>query len=338
MMRTFKQTITSSAFILALFFGVFHSSAQTGSSGSPYTALGQAQNVTTNGVYYFNLTGTTFSTYVIAGGWVQLAFDFGNGIGNLPQVTSLTNTARGILHPTVLNKLGSATKVRITSNENSFAITSSNATHINRILNNQCLHTGTSDNGLQGSWTGSTGSLGSGCNSNSNNGLHQRIYHAACNGNGFHWVPKDNNQSLNLSIGDLAPSSYLQLWVQAPTVAVINGPVINTQPSASSQNLCLNSSSAALSVAATGTATITYQWYSNTTASTTGASLISGATSASYTPPTNVAGTLYYRAVVTSGVCPSINSDIISVQTDAATVAGTIASSSNLICNDSSLS
>ena len=51
--------------------------------------------------------------------------------------------------------------------------------------------------------------------------------------------------------------------------------------------------------------------------------------------PTNVAGTKYYKAVVTSGVCPSINSDIVSVQTDPLTVAGTITSSENLICNNS---
>ena len=49
--------------------------------------------------------------------------------------------------------------------------------------------------------------------------------------------------------------------------------------------------------------------------------------------PTNVAGTINYRAVVTSGICPSINSEVASVQVDPATVAGTIASTSNLICN-----
>ena len=51
--------------------------------------------------------------------------------------------------------------------------------------------------------------------------------------------------------------------------------------------------------------------------------------------PTNVAGTLNYRAVVTSGVCPSINSEIVSVQTDAATVAGDIyyLKGSSPICN-----
>jgi gliding motility-associated-like protein len=50
---------------------------------------------------------------------------------------------------------------------------------------------------------------------------------------------------------------------------------------------------------------------------------------------TNAAGVVKYRALVTSGVCPSIFSDEATVQVDAATVAGTIASSSNLICNGS---
>jgi len=36
--------------------------SQTGTVGSPFTQLGMARNVTSAGVYYFNLTGTTFST------------------------------------------------------------------------------------------------------------------------------------------------------------------------------------------------------------------------------------------------------------------------------------
>ena len=320
------------SFILFLSISKSFVFGQTGSLSSPFTSLGQAQNVTVAGVYYFNLTGTTFSTYVISGGWVQVAVDFGDGIGNLPQGSSLTNTARGILNTTVLSKLGSANVVKITSNSNSFSIVSSNATHITRLVNNQCLHTGTNDNGLQGSWSGSTGSLGSGCNSNSDNGLHQRIYHAACNGNGFHWVPKDNNQSLNLSWGELPSSSYLQLWVQAPMVAVINGPVINTQPSSAIQNLCLNSASTALSVAATGTGTITYQWYSNASPSNSGGTLISGATSSSYSPPTTVAGTKYYYVVATNpqGSTTSAVSGAITVS---ATSVGGTASSNQTICS-----
>jgi gliding motility-associated-like protein len=98
------------------------------------------------------------------------------------------------------------------------------------------------------------------------------------------------------------------------------------------QQWCIGSPATAVTLP-TYTGTIIWK-----TATTLGGTYntISGQTAAtlpSANLPTNVAGTLYYRAVVTSGVCPSINSDIISVQTDAATVAGTIASSSNLICN-----
>jgi hypothetical protein len=305
---------------------------QMGTVSSPFTSLGQAQNVSGAGVYYFNLSGTTFSTYVISGGWVQVAIDFGNGSGNLSQSTALTNTVRGILNPTVLSKLGSASVVKITSDNSSFSIASSNATHITRLVNNQCLHTGTSDNGLQGSWSGSTGSLSSSCNSNANNGLHQRIYHAACNGNGFHWVPIDNNQSLNLSIGELPASSYLQLWVQAPIVAVVNGPTINTQPSSSAQNLCLNTSSTSLSVAATGTGTITYQWYSNAAPSNSGGSLISGANSSSFSPPTAVAGIKYYYVVTTNSQGSTTSAVSGAITVVAASLGGTV-STNQIICS-----
>ena len=67
----------------------------------------------------------------------------------------------------------------------------------------------------------------------------------------------------------------------------------------------------------------------NTIAGQTGITLPSGSI------PTSIAGILYYRAVVTSGVCPSINSDTVKVTTDAATVAGTITSTSVEICNRS---
>ena len=46
--------------------------------------------------------------------------------------------------------------------------------------------------------------------------------------------------------------------------------------------------------------TLSYQWYSNTTNSTTGSTMIDGATSASYAVPTNSDGTTYYYCVVTA--------------------------------------
>ncbi|MCL2046744.1 MAG: S-layer homology domain-containing protein, partial [Oscillospiraceae bacterium] len=48
--------------------------------------------------------------------------------------------------------------------------------------------------------------------------------------------------------------------------------------------------------------TLTYQWYSNTTASNSGGTLIAGATSASYVPDTTFDGTFYYYVVVTNTI------------------------------------
>ena len=47
-----------------------------------------------------------------------------------------------------------------------------------------------------------------------------------------------------------------------------------------------------------GIASPSYQWYSNTTASSTGGNEISGATNATYQPSTATAGTIYYYCVV----------------------------------------
>ncbi|MBO5618809.1 MAG: InlB B-repeat-containing protein [Paludibacteraceae bacterium] len=56
----------------------------------------------------------------------------------------------------------------------------------------------------------------------------------------------------------------------------------------------------ALSVTATGNPAPTYQWYKNTSASTTGATSISGAEAANYTPDNSAASDLYYYCVATN--------------------------------------
>ena len=89
----------------------------------------------------------------------------------------------------------------------------------------------------------------------------------------------------------------------AVAVIINDLPVINAI-SLGTQTLCLNATPSNLSVtASTATGTISatgYQWYSNTTNSTSGASPIAGANTSSYTTPTNVAGTKYYFAVITN--------------------------------------
>ncbi|MGZ4123876.1 MAG: S-layer homology domain-containing protein, partial [Tumebacillaceae bacterium] len=62
----------------------------------------------------------------------------------------------------------------------------------------------------------------------------------------------------------------------------------------------LQGGSASLTVAASGGVKLSYQWYSNTTNSTSGGTAINGATDATYTAPTGSAGTTYYYCVVTN--------------------------------------
>ena len=57
-----------------------------------------------------------------------------------------------------------------------------------------------------------------------------------------------------------------------------------------------------LTAAVTGNPTPTIQWYSNTTASTDGATELTGETSTTYSPSTAAAGTTYYYAVATNSV------------------------------------
>ncbi len=76
---------------------------------------------------------------------------------------------------------------------------------------------------------------------------------------------------------------------------------IITQPDTTSQARCQNIPAQAISVVANGMNT-TYQWYSNTTNSNTGGTLIAGATSSTYTPLTTAGGTLYYYVVVTGNI------------------------------------
>lgn len=81
-------------------------------------------------------------------------------------------------------------------------------------------------------------------------------------------------------------------------INVFADPTISSQPIAT-QTLCQNATPINLDVTATGgNGTFSYQWYSNSTNTNTGGTLIAGATSNSYTPPTNTVGTKYYYCIV----------------------------------------
>jgi uncharacterized repeat protein (TIGR02543 family) len=77
-------------------------------------------------------------------------------------------------------------------------------------------------------------------------------------------------------------------------------PTITTQPTGGSAQ---QGTATTLTVAATKSdaGTLSYQWYSNTSASNSGGTALSGATNADYTTPTTLAeGTYYYYVVVTN--------------------------------------
>jgi gliding motility-associated-like protein len=82
-------------------------------------------------------------------------------------------------------------------------------------------------------------------------------------------------------------------------IIVSEDPTISSQPIAV-QTLCSNAIPTDLVVAAIGgNGSFNYQWYSNTLNSTTGGTLLTGATSASYTPPTGAVGTTFYYCLIT---------------------------------------
>ena len=86
-------------------------------------------------------------------------------------------------------------------------------------------------------------------------------------------------------------------------ITINTAPSISAQPSTGTQTTCINGTAfTALSVSASGTG-LTYQWYSNTSASNSGGTSIGSATSASYTPVNSASGTKYYYCIV-SGTSP----------------------------------
>ncbi len=106
---------------------------------------------------------------------------------------------------------------------------------------------------------------------------------------------------------------------------------ISVQPE--SKTTCINSATT-LSITAAGN-NPTFQWYSNTTNSSTGGTAISGATATNYSPSVSSTGTYYYYCVVkSSGAASSCSTDItstvVSVEVSPLSVGGTITGSASV--------
>ena len=87
-------------------------------------------------------------------------------------------------------------------------------------------------------------------------------------------------------------------------------PTIEKQPI--SAQYFKNDDADALSVEVTGYPAPSYQWYSNTSASNEGGTLLSGETNSTYTPSTTEIGTSYYYCVVTNSA-GTVTSEVASV-------------------------
>jgi hypothetical protein len=107
--------------------------------------------------------------------------------------------------------------------------------------------------------------------------------------------------------------------VATVTVTTVQVPVITiTTQSATNTTVTQGSITGSLSVAASvnPSTTLSYQWYSNTTNSNTGGTAISGATSASFTIPTNLTTTgspYYYFCEVRATGATSVRSNVATV-------------------------
>lgn len=90
-------------------------------------------------------------------------------------------------------------------------------------------------------------------------------------------------------------------------VIVTAAPVVLSQPQ--SQTVCIGQPLAQLTVTyQNGNGTPTYQWYSNTAASTTGGTAIAGQTTANFQPDATVAATNYYYVIITF---PSVGCSVL---------------------------
>ena len=148
-------------------------------------------------------------------------------------------------------------------------------------------------------------------------------YSSAINSNsGGTAIPGATTPRFLPSVGSVGTTYYyceitqsgLNCNVSSATAAIVvtPAPTFSTQPIAT-QTICLDGTLSPLTVVyQNGTPGGTYQWYSNTINSTSGGTMIPGATSSSYSPPSNSVGSFYYYCVVTlpSGGCSSITSNV----------------------------
>lgn len=143
----------------------------------------------------------------------------------------------------------------------------------------------------------------------------------------------DENQAVNSTITVTANSTEDNNESDSVTVTVLAAaqkPTFETDLSDSDATYTVGATeTTAVSVTASVTdkGILTYQWYQNTSNSTSGGTVISDETYSTYTPPTTTEGTIYYYVVVTNtlnGTTATATSKVAKITVEAATTTPTI--------------
>ncbi len=172
--------------------------------------------------------------------------------------------------------------------------------------------------------------------SGSNSGLLSLINHTGnitqwqySTNSGANWLNIENTSATYTS-GALTQTTWFRAEVQNGTCATAfsSHTVVSVNPTSavgianvSASPICHSSATSVSIASATGS--IQWQQSPNGTDSWINAVGGSGATTLTYTTP-NLTATTFYRAVVTSGVCTSVNSNVVEVTVTPATVGGSV--------------
>ncbi|MEI6585652.1 MAG: PKD-like domain-containing protein, partial [Sediminibacterium sp.] len=125
-----------------------------------------------------------------------------------------------------------------------------------------------------------------------------------------------------VEVSNGGPAACVKTASSAVLINVYSSPIISV--SSISANYCKDANASALSITDNngGVGSLTYQWYSNTSAINTGGTTIPTATNATYTPPTNVVGNFYYYVINNNGgpasTCNSTSSAVATISVYAA--------------------
>jgi len=131
----------------------------------------------------------------------------------------------------------------------------------------------------------------------------------------YYYVKVSNSSAGGLSTTITSRAAKVAVIADAET------PAISAQPAAPSTVPIFSTTfSLAVTASVSDGGSLSYQWYDNTTNSNSGGTAITGAASASYAPPTETLGTVYYYVEVTNTNNAALGNTTATVTSNAVTV------------------